>query len=319
MKALIVGVAAVVVTAAVVPLCIAAAHRWNVLDRPGPLKPHEAPVPYLGGVAVFCGVVVGALASRPIVLVPIAMALALGIADDKKGLPARARLAGQLGIGLVVALVVPLHLPGGIGIPFLVLSTVVLVNGFNMLDGLDMLASGVGAAAAGGFASLLLNSGRILAVVLGGSLLGFLWYNRPPARIYLGDGGSYLIGTASAVLLAYAWGAGSATATGVLSLAVLAVPVAEVACAVVRRWRGHGQLFAGDRRHPYDLLVAKGWSPLSASGAYICAQGVIVILVAFIDHSSMTAALAVDASVTVVLLGTVAVIGGLSKPVEAHP
>jgi UDP-GlcNAc:undecaprenyl-phosphate/decaprenyl-phosphate GlcNAc-1-phosphate transferase len=317
-KALVVGIAALVVTAAAVPLCIAAARRWDVLDRPGPLKSQRGPVPYLGGVAVFCGAVVGALASRPIVLAPITMALALGVADDKFALPARYRLAGQLAIGLVVALVVPLHIRGGIGVPLLLVASVVLINGFNMLDGLDMLAGGVGAVAAAGFAILLLNSGRVLAVALAGSLLAFLWYNRPPARIYLGDGGSYLIGTTSAVLLAYAWGAGVTTATGVVSLAVLAVPVAEVACAVVRRWRGHGSLLAGDRRHPYDLLVANGWSALAASGAYVAAQGVIVIIVASVDHASMTAALVVDACVAAAVLGAAALVGGLSRPAEAR-
>jgi len=319
MKALAVGIAALVVSAAAVPLCIAAAHRWDILDRPGHLKSQRAPVPYLGGVAVFCGVVVGALASRPIVLVPITMALALGVADDKFALPASYRLAGQIGIGVLVALVVPLHLPGGIGVPFLVAASVVLVNGFNMLDGLDMLAGGVGAVAAAGFAILLLNSGRILAAVLAGSLLTFLWYNRPPARIYLGDGGSYLIGTTSAVLLAYAWGAGVGAATGVVSLAILAVPAAEVACAIVRRWRGHGPLLAGDRSHPYDLLVANGWTAVAASAAYIAAQGLIVIVVASVDHTSMTAALVVDASITAAVLGAAALVGGLNKPAEARP
>jgi UDP-GlcNAc:undecaprenyl-phosphate GlcNAc-1-phosphate transferase len=318
-KALAVGIAALVVTAVVAPLCIAAAHRWDILDRPGPLKSQRAPVPYLGGLAVFCGVVVGALASRPIVLVPITMALALGVADDKFGLPAPHRLAGQIGIGLVVALVVPLHLPGDVGVPLLMVATVVLVNGFNMLDGLDMLAGGVGAVAAGGFAFLLLNSGRILAAVLAGSLLAFLWYNRPPARIYLGDGGSYLIGTTSAVLLAYAWGTGVTTATGVVALAILAVPVAELVCAVVRRWRGHGSLLSGDRRHPYDLLVANGWSAVAASGAYVAVQGLIVIVVASVDHTSMTAALVVDASVSAAVLAAAALVGGLSTPAEALP
>jgi UDP-GlcNAc:undecaprenyl-phosphate GlcNAc-1-phosphate transferase len=318
-KAFALGIAALVVTAAAVPLCIAAAHRWDILDRPGPLKSQRAPVPYLGGVAVFCGVVIGALASRPIVLLPITVALALGVADDKFSLPAPYRLAGQLGIGLLVAFVVPLHLPGGIGVPLLAVSSIVLINGFNMLDGLDMLAGGVGAVAAGGFALLLLNSGRILAAVLAGSLLAFLWYNRPPARIYLGDGGSYLIGTTSAVLLAYAWGAGVATATGVVSLAILAVPVAEVACAVVRRWRGHGPLLAGDRRHPYDILVAKGWSAVAASGVYVAAQALIVIIVVSVDHASMTAALVADAVVSVAVLGAAALVGGLSNPAGARP
>jgi UDP-GlcNAc:undecaprenyl-phosphate/decaprenyl-phosphate GlcNAc-1-phosphate transferase len=314
-----VGVVALVVTGAAVPLCIAAARRWDVLDRPGPLKPQQAPVPYFGGLAAFCGVVVGGLASRPLVLVPITVALVLGMADDKFTLPAPLRLAAQVGIGLLVALVVPLHLSGWIGVPLLVVASVVLVNGFNMLDGLDLLAGGVGAVAAAGFAILLTNPGRVLAAGLAGSLLAFLWYNRPPARIYLGDGGSYLIGATMAVLLAHAWGTEVASATGVVSLALLVVPAAEVACAVVRRWEGGRSLLAGDRRHPYDLLVANGWPAAAASGGYVAAQALIVIVVATVDHNSMTTAVAVDASVAAAVLGMAAVVGGMSSAARSHP
>ncbi len=65
----------------------------------------------------------------------------------------------------------------------------------NLIDGLDMLASGVVTAAAVGFAAVLHGPGRQLAVALGASLIGFLTFNRPPARVYLGDGGAYLLGT----------------------------------------------------------------------------------------------------------------------------
>ena len=76
--ALLVAVASAVITAVAVPGCIVMAHRFGVIDRPGPLKPHEAPVPYLGGVAVFAGLVVGVSVGRPIVLVPLAAAMAIG-------------------------------------------------------------------------------------------------------------------------------------------------------------------------------------------------------------------------------------------------
>ncbi len=160
----------------------------------------------------------------------------------------------------MIAATQPVHLPGWIGVPLVMAASVVLINGFNLLDGLDMLAAGVGAAAAVGFAVLIPGPARLMAASLTGALVAFVWYNRPPARIYLGDGGSYLIGASMTVLLAYAWGVGVARATGVIALALLAVPVAEVACAIVRRRRGGRSLLSGDRAHPYDLLVASGWS-----------------------------------------------------------
>ena len=313
----LVAVASAVVTAVAVPGCIVLAHRFDVIDRPGSLKPHAAPVPYLGGVAVFAGLVVGVSAGRPVILVPLAAATALGVTDDRFGLPAFVRLAAQLGVGAVIALTVPIHLPGLIGIPLVVLSSVVLINGFNLLDGLDMLAGGVGAAAALGFAVITHGPSRLMAASLAGALTTFLWSNRPPARIYLGDGGSYLLGAAMSVLLAYTWGVGVTTSTGVIALTLLAVPVAEVVCALVRRRRGKRPLLAGDRAHPYDLLVARGWSRTAASGAYIALEVMMVVVVTIVvgaGVSSIPAVLGIDVAVAVVVLGGAALVGGLSDP-----
>jgi UDP-GlcNAc:undecaprenyl-phosphate GlcNAc-1-phosphate transferase len=195
----------------------------------------------------------------------------------------------------------------------------VLINGCNLLDGLDMLAAGVGAAAAVGFGVLLLGPARLMAASLTGALVAFVWYNRPPARIYLGDGGSYLIGASMTVLLAYAWGVGVAGATGVIALAVLAVPVAEVACAIVRRRRGGRSLMTGDRAHPYDLLVKSGWSRPAASAVYIAVEVVVVTTVAVIGTPSMTVAVAIDVAVACVVLGGAALVGGFSDPAGTRP
>jgi UDP-GlcNAc:undecaprenyl-phosphate GlcNAc-1-phosphate transferase len=289
------------------------AHRFGVIDRPGPLKPHEAPVAYLGGVAVFAGLVLGVSVGRPIIVIPLAAAMAIGVTDDRFGLPALWRLAAQLGVGAVVAVTVPMHLPGRIGVPLVVIATVLLINGFNLLDGLDLLAAGVGAAAAVGFAFVLHGPGRLMAASLAGALATFLWSNRPPARIYLGDGGSYLLGTAMSVLLAYAWGVGVAVSTGLIALALLAVPAAEVVCAIVRRHRGKRPLLAGDRAHPYDLLVARGWTRLAASGAYIVLEVImaaVVSIVVGVGVTSVPVVLGVDLAVAMVVVGAAAAVGG---------
>jgi UDP-GlcNAc:undecaprenyl-phosphate GlcNAc-1-phosphate transferase len=319
MEVLAAVIAALVITAVAVPACIRVAHRWNIMDRPGPLKSHDAAVPYLGGVALFAGVAVAASFGRPIVLVPLLAALAIGVGDDSFDLPAPARLAAQLGVGALIAATQPVHLAGWIGVPLVMAITVILINGFNLLDGLDMLAAGVGAVAAVGFAVTLHGTARVFAASLVGALGAFLWYNRPPARIYLGDGGSYLIGTAMTVLLTYAWGVGVAGPTGVVVLALLAIPVAEVTCAVVRRRRAGTSLLAGDRAHPYDLLVARGWSRTAASAAYIAAEAVVVTLVAVVSHASMASAVALDLAVGLAVLCAAALVGGLSNPAQTRP
>jgi UDP-GlcNAc:undecaprenyl-phosphate/decaprenyl-phosphate GlcNAc-1-phosphate transferase len=275
MNTALVGVVALVAALVATPLAMVAARRVGIVDRPGALKPQEAPVPYLGGLAVFCGVAVGAGAGRPSVLVPLGLATALGVADDRAGLPPALRLAGQLAIGGLVAATVPVHLPGAVGAVLVVTVTVVVVNGVNFIDGLDLLAAGLGAVAAVGFALVLHGAGRQLAVAAAAALVGFAWYNRPPARVYLGDGGSYLVGTTLCVLLAEAWAPGVATATGIAALALVAVPAAEVAFAIVRRLRGGGSLLTGDRGHPYDRLVARGWPRLAASASYVVVEAVL--------------------------------------------
>jgi UDP-GlcNAc:undecaprenyl-phosphate/decaprenyl-phosphate GlcNAc-1-phosphate transferase len=319
MQAFLVGAAALVVTATLTPMCIRVARRWEVMDRPGSLKPQDAPVPYLGGVAVFAGVAIGVSVGRPVVLVPLGAALVLGVSDDRFGLPATARFAAQLGIGAVIAVTEPLHLPGWAGVPLVMAASVLLMNGFNLLDGLDMLAAGVAIVASVGFAVLLSGSARLLAAALTGALAAFLWYNRPPARIYLGDGGSYLIGASMTALLCAAWGARVAGATGVIALAFLVVPVAEVACAVVRRRRGGGSMLTGDRAHPYDLLVAAGWPRSAASAAYIAVEVVVVVIVVIGAHASLLAALGIDLAVTAAVLGGAALAGGLSRPAGTRP
>jgi UDP-GlcNAc:undecaprenyl-phosphate GlcNAc-1-phosphate transferase len=319
-EALLVAVAALCTTAVAVPACIVVARRTGIMDRPGALKTQETPVPYLGGIAVFAGAAIGISVGRPIVLIPLFAALAVGVADDRFDLPAPVRLLGQLGVGGVIAATQPVHLPGWLGVPLILVATVLLINGFNLIDGLDMLAAGVGAAAAAGFAVVVHGDARLMAASITGALVAFLWFNRPPARIYLGDGGSYLLGAMMAVLLTQAWGVGVRGPTGVAALALLAVAVAEVVCAIVRRRRGGHPLLSGDRGHPYDRLVARGWSRTTASASYIAVEVAVAVavgLTVLVGHASMAAALGLDGAVAAAVLIGGALAGGMADPAGA--
>ena len=307
-------VAAVALVASLVatPLAIALARATGIVDRPGALKPQEHAVPYLGGLAVFVGSVVGAATGRPSVLVPLGVALLLGVADDRFDLAAPIRLVGQILIGIAVVVTCPVHLPAAAGAVLIPIVAVVVINGVNLIDGLDMLASGVSAVAALGFALAFEGSSRLLAVALVGALLGFLVYNRPPAKVYLGDGGSYFLGAALTVLLAGAWAPGRSTSSGIAALLIVAVPAAEVACAMVRRKRGRTSLMSGDRGHPYDRLVDRGWPPLAASSSYIGVEAVLVAAALLAVHlDSMGAAITVDLLGAVVLVALAMATGAL--------
>jgi UDP-GlcNAc:undecaprenyl-phosphate GlcNAc-1-phosphate transferase len=319
MSGLLIGVIALVVTLGATPLVMVAAKRAGIVDRPGVLKPQTDPVPYLGGVAVLAGTAVGVAAGRPTVMVPLAAALGLGVADDRFDLPAPGRLVGQVAIGVAVVITCPVHLPAVLGALLVPAVAVVVINGVNLIDGLDMLAAGVAAVAAAGFAVILHGSGRQLAIALAASLVGFLAYNRPPARVYLGDGGSYLLGTGLTVLVAESWAPGRGVPVGTAALVLVAVPVGEVAFAVVRRLRAHSSLLAGDRGHPYDRLVDRGWPRPWASAAYIGMEAVLTGAALVAVHlGSMAAAITVDALGALLLVASAMATGALTPDQESR-
>jgi UDP-GlcNAc:undecaprenyl-phosphate GlcNAc-1-phosphate transferase len=314
------AVVAFAVTLVLTPLAIVVATRTGITDRPGELKEQARPVPYLGGVAVLAGVLVAVLSDQPSLAVPLVAATALGVADDRFDLPPVVRIAGEVAVGAAVVVTCPVHLPGAVAAVAIVAVTLLLVNGVNLLDGLDMLAGGTVAVAAAGFAVVLQGTGRQLAVALAAALIAFLVFNRPPARIYLGDGGSYLLGTALAVLLAQAWSPIFSSTVGIASFALVALPAAEVAFAVIRRLRGRRSVLAGDRGHPYDRLVARGWSRPSASAAYIAAQGILTVgAVLAYRRSSPTLAVVVDVVGGVALVVAAGLAGALSPDQEVAP
>ena len=288
----LVAISACLIAIGATPLARRIAFATGILDRPGPLKVQREPVAYLGGLAVFAGIAVATVAVRPLWLVPLALSLALGVADDARDLPANARLAGLVLIGAIAGLIAPAPVPGG-GLVTLVL-VVVLANAINLVDGMDGLASVLVAISAFAFA-LFGGDGQPLALALGGALVGFLVFNRPPARIYLGDGGAYLLGTSLAII-AVTTHEGSAANTIAIPF-LLGLPLIDAAIAIARRALAGRPLMAGDRSHVYDQLADRGWSVPRVLAT--CAAGQALFVAAGVLMWNLDAALAlVTASAT---------------------
>ena len=306
-------IAALAAALVATPLAMALARRVDLLDHPGDLKVQTAAVPYLGGLGVAAGLVAGVAPVHPSLLLPLGLALALGLVDDARHIGAVTRLAAEVAVGLMAAAVLPVRLPGALGVAAVAVVVVWLVNGVNMLDGLDALAGGVALMSAVGFAVVLDGDARTIALALAGGLGGFLVFNRPPARVYLGDGGAYLVGTALAVLLALAWSGDRPLAVSLGSLPLIACPAAELGFAVLRRVRSGRRLFAGDRSHVYDQLVSGGWSPKRAVGACVLAQALLSAIAVGAVHLSPAAAGAVTGACALGLLVLVAGLGFLTS------
>jgi UDP-GlcNAc:undecaprenyl-phosphate GlcNAc-1-phosphate transferase len=286
---------------ATVPIVARIAERCRLVDHPGPLKIQQQPVPYGGGIAVLVAIVIPVARDRATLLIPLVLACLLGLADDTRDLPVTIRLASEVVIGVVTAWVAAPHavgyLAGG------VILEVVLLNAANLLDGLDGLLASVAAVSAFGFGVVLAGAPATLAIAVAGALLGFGFWNRPPARIFLGDAGSYLVGTALAIMSLAAIDSGASTACAAALL--VGVPVGDTVVAIVRRIRAGKPLLQGDRGHVYDQLVDRGWHvPLVLVA---CASAQLILMAVAIGVSAVDPALAVGITVvTVVLVGAVA-------------
>ena len=257
----------------VVPLAGGLLVAWMIPYLPGLREwlPAEI-VPHLDGVKSRSLQVWAILAGGTILSV-------MGLFDDWKSLPWQPRLAVQFLVACGLVFGAGIHATVFVSAPwvgylFTVLWILVLINSFNFLDNMDGLSAGIGLIAAGLFGAIMLTAtseprwlvgGSLL--VLAGSLLGFLVHNRPPARIFMGDTGSYFIGLMLACLTVqgtfYEYGH---TGTHVIlaPLCILAVPLYDI-CSVllIRVWQGRSP-FQPDKSHFSHRLVEMGLSKPAA-------------------------------------------------------
>jgi UDP-GlcNAc:undecaprenyl-phosphate/decaprenyl-phosphate GlcNAc-1-phosphate transferase len=223
------------------------------------LKIHTVPIPVLGGLGVVAAVL-GALlvagSDLPLLAVAgVVLATAIGLVDDARPQPASVRMVALAVAAVPIAVGLPLDplgLPARVGVVALLL---LLANAVNLIDGQDGLAGGLGAIASVGLAAVIAANGAdpALALVVAGALVGFLAWNLPPARVFLGNGGAYGLGALLTVLaaqatLSHGW-------HGLLAAALcLGVFAFELTFTVARRLLSSQRLATGDRRHSYDLL-----------------------------------------------------------------
>jgi UDP-GlcNAc:undecaprenyl-phosphate GlcNAc-1-phosphate transferase len=128
-------------------------------------------------------------------------------------------------------------------------------------------------------------------------------WNRPPARIYLGDAGSYLVGATLALLATTSFGDGGSTHVAAASALLVAVPICDTTIAILRRWRAKRPLLSGDRGHVYDQLVDRGLTPGQSTWLCIGAQAVLVAIAIVVASLGDAAAVVVTTATTIVGAG----------------
>jgi UDP-GlcNAc:undecaprenyl-phosphate GlcNAc-1-phosphate transferase len=301
-------VAAAAVTYLLTPLARALALRWGAMAEVRDRDVHDEPTPRLGGLAMLAGLAAGLLLASKLpqmssvfqvgnsptlaLLSGAAIIVVLGMIDDRWGLAAPTKLAGQVLAAAVMALqgISIIWLPFGgtlvldpvTSVMLTVLVVLVCINAINMVDGLDGLAAGIVAVAALAFFaySYLLSVevgferatlATLVSALLVGMCVGFLPYNVYPARIFMGDTGSMLLGfLLAASIITLSGQVDPAAIEGgtllpallpiLLPLAVLVLPLLDLGLAVIRRTRKGRSPFAPDKQHVHHRLLEMGHS-----------------------------------------------------------
>lgn len=325
---------------AITPQCIRLAERWGVLDRPDARKVHSQPIPRFGGVAiyttlalivvlgvVFVPILQGAFLKDPGFYLSVAGAATavflVGLYDDVRNASIWVRFviefAAAFGIIFIGGVLienatipfigsVPL---GAWSVPVTVFWIVGMTNALNIIDGLDGLAGGVSFIACFGVFIVAVLNGQPMAMasmaILAGATLGFLRYNSHPARIFLGDSGSLLLGFLLAVIAIDTSMKRSTSMALIIPMLMLAVPLLDTLYSMSRRLAGEVikrknysprallAMFRSDREHIHHSLLDVGFS-------HPAAVWILYLLSAVVMSLGLYAAVTMDDKISLLFL-----------------
>jgi UDP-GlcNAc:undecaprenyl-phosphate GlcNAc-1-phosphate transferase len=293
LDALYAFLAAAVITALLTPLTMRFARAVGAIDEPRERGLSERPTPLLGGLAIFAGALVAGLIWLPAgyapegqpqlwhgVLLAAAVITLVGALDDRFELHPALKLLGQVFAAVIVvhygvavkAITLPFvgHLsfpntgPADAGPVLTVIGLVLLMNVVNFSDGVDGLAAGVCAIIALAMAVIAFDLGRqqpgVLAALTAGAALGFLRYNFPPAKSFMGDCGAQLLGLLMGVIAVEAAVKTETVVSFVLPLILLAVPFLDTTFVVLKRVKYRQPIYRPDSEHFHHRMARIGFS-----------------------------------------------------------
>jgi UDP-GlcNAc:undecaprenyl-phosphate/decaprenyl-phosphate GlcNAc-1-phosphate transferase len=276
------------------PLLRRFCERYRLVDEPlDDRRVHSKAVPRLGGVAIFVSVLIPLSVlllinnlltqtlrpdRRGIIgfLVCGFLVLVLGIFDDLRGANAKVKFGGLTAVAAMFYLlggrIVTLSIPfvGGVtlhpilGFLLTLIWVVGVTNAFNLIDGVDGLASGSALFSSLVLLSVSLIQGRpvvaVITLALTGALAGFLRYNFNPASIFLGDSGSLFVGFSLAALSLQGSQKASTAVAVAIPILAFGLPVVDTSVSIARRFLSGKPIFQGDREHIHHMLLERGWS-----------------------------------------------------------
>ncbi len=307
MPLLIAALIALSITTACTPALLRWAPRVGLTDRPGARKIHDVPVPRVGGIAMAAGILVPTFLTTPLspaivgFLAGVLVLLAFGVWDDRYDLNYRMKFLGQfLAVGLCMVVgdvrIEWLTLGGRVMLPEALswaLTFVFLVgvtNAVNLADGLDGLAGGLALLCLCALAVLGTITGNFtvtaIALIESGAILGFLRFNTHPARVFMGDGGSQMLGFSIGVLAILATQGEGSALSAALPLLLLGLPILDTLTVMVRRVVAGRSPFSSDRNHIHHRLLDLGFAHREAVILVYCLQVGLFLLAYYLRFDS---------------------------------
>ena len=296
-------VVALTVTAALIPVLAHWAPSIGLTDAPGPRKVHSTPVPRVGGLAMAAGLFIATLLtvelSFPVrgLLLGLLVLVLFGLWDDRVTLGYGAKFAGQViavGICMVVGRIHVGNLAFGVvdAVPEAVSTFITfgflmgITNAINLADGLDGLAGGMAllCLCAIGLFSVASGNATVTAIALieAGAVLGFLRFNTHPARVFMGDCGSQMLGLSVGALALLATQGDTCALSAALPLLLLGLPIMDTLTVMLTRIRAGRSPFSADKNHLHHRLLALGFAHREAVLLIYLLQVGLVLLAYFL-------------------------------------
>jgi UDP-GlcNAc:undecaprenyl-phosphate GlcNAc-1-phosphate transferase len=295
------------ITTACMPVLLRWAPKAGLTDKPGVRKVHTAPVPRVGGIAMAAGILVPTLITASLspallgLLSGVLVLVAFGVWDDRADLHYGLKFLGQfVAVGLCMYIgdvrIESLTLDGRVELPEALswgLTFVFLVgvtNAVNLADGLDGLAGGLALLCLCAIAVLAAISGNLsvatVALIESGAILGFLRFNTHPARVFMGDGGSQMLGFSIGVLAILGTQGDSCVVSASLPLLLLGLPIIDTITVMVRRVLSGHSPFSSDRNHIHHRLLDLKFAHHEAVIVVYCLQVGLFLLAYFLRFES---------------------------------
>jgi UDP-GlcNAc:undecaprenyl-phosphate GlcNAc-1-phosphate transferase len=319
-----------------IPVIIEVAKDKKLFDEPDERKVHKAVIPTLGGLGIFAGFIVATLMGVPpsmshvlqYFMAAIMVIFFLGIKDDILILSATKKFIGQLvAAGIIIKFggvqITDMHgflgfhaIPHTASTLLTLFTIVVITNSFNLIDGVDGLAGCLGLLTSSIFGLYFLETAQLMYAVmafsLAGSLIAFLTYNFSPAKIFMGDTGSLLIGLLNSVFVIKFLAVAADPSLGLplesapaIGFAILIVPLFDTLRVVSIRIISRRSPFSPDRNHIHHFLLDLGFSHKMISLTCIATNIVFIALAYFLRYTGTTMVILALSSVSLIMVSII--------------